>query len=152
MRLAAGPLGVAPFTAMETLSDGIASLGVVVSPFAPQTSFRAERYRVERAQQARYCVTTLFFAPPVRLGVVPDDAWVDASIGVRFGEPAGGVIQLPSFTMKVLPGLDYEACLANHLLGTFSVPVYFRLEGGIPVVCQGHVNHGSVGLPASEDL
>ena len=135
MRFATGPLGMAPLATVETLSDRIAPLGIMVSPFAPQTSFRAERYRVERAQQARYCVTTLFFAPPVRLGVIPDDARVDASIGVRLGESAGGVIQLPSFTMEVLPGLDHEACLSDHLLSTFSVSVYLSLEGGVPVVC-----------------
>ena len=62
------------------------------------------------------------------------------------------MIQLPPFTMEVLPGLDYEACFSDHLFGTFSVPVYFCLEGGIPIIRQGHVDHGSVGLPASEDL
>ena len=47
MWFAAGPLGVTPLAAVKTLSDGVASLGVVVSPFAPQTSLRAERYRVK---------------------------------------------------------------------------------------------------------
>jgi len=134
VRLAAGPLGVAPLAAVETLTDGVASLGIVVSSFAPQTSLWAERYRVKWTQQSCYCVATLLLAPPVRLGVVPDDAWVNASVGVCFGESAGGVVQLSSFTMEVLPGLDYEACLPDYLLGTFSVPVDFCLEGGIPVV------------------
>ena len=134
VRLAAGPLGVTPLAAVETLTDGVAPLGVVVSPFAPQTPLRAERYRVKWTQQARHCIATLLFAPPVGLGVIPDDARVDASIGIRFGESAGGMIQLPSLSVKVLPGLDYEACLSDHLLGTFSVPVYFCLEEGIPVV------------------
>ena len=48
--LATGPLGMAPLAAVEALTDGVASLGIMVSPFAPQTSFRAERYRVKWTQ------------------------------------------------------------------------------------------------------
>ena len=82
MRLAARPFGVSPLAAEETLSDGIAALGIVISPLAPEAPFRPKGDRVEGAKEALYRVASLFLAPPVGLGVVPDDPRVDAPVCV----------------------------------------------------------------------
>ena len=107
MRLAARPFGVSPCATVEALSDGVAALGVVVAPLAPEAPFRSKGDRVEGAEEALYSVTSLLLTPPIGLSVVPDDARVDASVCVGLRESPGGVVQLPSFAMEVLPGLDH---------------------------------------------
>ena len=92
MRLAARPFGVSPLAAEEALSDGVAALGIVVAPLAPEAPFRSKGDRVEGAEEALYSVTSLFLAPSVGLSVVPDDARVDAPVCVGFRESPGGVV------------------------------------------------------------
>ena len=92
MRLAARPFGVSPLAAEEALSDGVAALGIVVAPVTPEAPFRSEGDRVEGAEEALYSVTSLFFAPSVRLSIVPDDARVDAPVCVGLRKSPGGVV------------------------------------------------------------
>ena len=92
MRLAARPFGVSPLAAVEALSDGVAALGVVIAPLTPEAPFRSKGDRVEGAEEALYSVTSLFLAPSVGLGVVPDDARVDAPVRVGLRESSGGVV------------------------------------------------------------
>ena len=92
MRFAARSLGVSPFAAEEALSDGVAALGVMVTPLAPEASFGSKGDCVEGAEEALYSVTSLFLAPSVGLGVVPDDSRVDAPVRVGFRESSGGVV------------------------------------------------------------
>ena len=92
MRLAARPFGMSPFAAEEALSDGVAALGIVVAPLAPETPFGSKGDRVEGAEEALYSVTSLFFAPSVGLGVVPDDPRVDAPVRVGLRKSAGRVV------------------------------------------------------------
>ena len=150
--LATCPFRVSPFAAVEALPDRVATFGVVVASLAPETSFGSKGDCVVGAEEALYSVASLFLAPPVGLGVIPNDPWVDASIRVRLGESSSGVIQLPSFTVEVLPGLNHQASLPDHPFAAFAVSIYLGLEGRVPVVCQGHIDHGSVGLPTSEGL
>ena len=82
MRFAARPLGVSPLAAEEALSDGVAALGIVVTPLTPEAPFRSKGDRVEGAEEALYSVTSLLLAPSVGLSVVPDDARVDAPVRV----------------------------------------------------------------------
>ena len=82
MWLAACPFGVSPLAAVEALSDGVAALGIVVAPLAPEAPFRSKGDRVEGAEEALHSVTSLFFAPSVGLSVVPDDPRVNAPICV----------------------------------------------------------------------
>ena len=84
VRLAAGPLRVAPLAAMEALSDGVAALGVVIAPLTPEAPLRSKGDRIERAEETLYGVTPLFLAPSVGLGVIPDDPRVDAPVRVGF--------------------------------------------------------------------
>ena len=107
VRLATRPFRVSPFAAEETLSDRVAALGVMVAPLAPEASFGSKGNRVKGAEEALYSVTPLFFAPPIGLGVVPDDSRVNAPVCVCLGESSGGVVQLPPFAMEVLSGLDH---------------------------------------------
>ena len=107
MRFAARPFGVSPFAAEETLSDGVAAFGVVVAPLTPEAPFRSQGDRIEGAEETLYSVASLLLAPPIGLCVVPDDARVDAPICVGLRESPGGVVQLPSFAMEVLSGLDH---------------------------------------------
>ena len=86
------PFRVPPFAAVKALPDRVAALSVVIASLAPETPFGSKGDRVVGAEEALYSVASLFLAPPVGLGVIPDDARVDASIGVRLGESAGGVI------------------------------------------------------------
>ena len=92
MRLATCPFGVSPLAAVEALSDGVAALGVVVVPLTPEASFRSKGDRVERAEETLYSVTSLFLAPSVGLGVVPDDPWIDAPVRVGLRKSPGGVV------------------------------------------------------------
>ena len=92
MRLATRPFGVSPCATMEALSDGVAALGVVVTPLAPEAPFRSKGDRVERAEETLYSVTSLFLAPSVGLGVVPDDPRVDAPVRVGLRKSPGGVV------------------------------------------------------------
>ena len=80
---AARPLRVSPLTAVEALPNRVTAFGVVVASFAPEAPFGSKRDRVIGAEEALYSVTSLFLAPPVGLGVVPDDPRIDASIRVR---------------------------------------------------------------------
>ena len=105
--LATCPFGVSPLAAMKALSDRVAALGVMVAPLAPETPFGSKGDRVKGAEEALYSVASLFLAPSVGLGVVPDDSRVDASVRVRLGESSSGVIQLPPFAMEVLSGLNH---------------------------------------------
>ena len=90
--LATCPFGVSPFAAVEALPDRVAALGVVIASLAPETPFGSEGDRVVGAEEALYSVASLFLAPPVGLGVIPNDPWVDASVRVRLGESSSGVI------------------------------------------------------------
>ena len=90
--LAARPFGVSPLAAEEALPDGVATLGIVVAPLTPEASFRSKGDRVEGAEEALYSVTPLFLAPPVGLGIIPDDPWVNAPIGVGLRKSSGGVV------------------------------------------------------------
>ena len=92
MRLATRPFRVSPLAAVEALSDGVAALGVVVAPLAPEASFGSERDRVEGTEEALYGVTSLFLAPSVGLDVVPDDPRVDAPVRVGLRESTGRVV------------------------------------------------------------
>ena len=92
MRLAARPFRVSPLAAEETLSDGVAALGIVIAPLTPEASFGSKGDRVERAEETLHSVTSLFLAPSVGLSVVPDDARVDAPICVGFRKSSGGVV------------------------------------------------------------
>ena len=92
VRFAARPFGVSPFAAEETLSDGVAALGVVIAPLTPEAPFRTKGDRVEGAEEALYSVTSLFVAPSVGLGVVPDDPRVDAPVRVGLRKSPGGVV------------------------------------------------------------
>ena len=92
MRLAARPFGVSPFATEEALSDGVAALGIVVAPLAPEASFGSKGDCIERAEEALYSVTSLLLTPPVGLSVVPNDAWVDAPVCVGLRESPGGVV------------------------------------------------------------
>ena len=100
-------LGVSPLAAVKALPDRVATLGVMVASFAPETPFGSKGDRVIRAEEALYCVASLFFAPPVGLGVVPNDPRIDASIRVRLRESPSGVVQLPSLAVEVLPSLNH---------------------------------------------
>ena len=150
--LATRPFGVSPFTAVKALSDRVAAFGVVIAPLAPETPLGSKGDCVKGAEEALYSVASLFLAPSVGLGVVPDDSRVDASVRVRLRESSSGVIQLPPFAMKVLPGLNHQASFPDYLLAAFAVSIHLCLKGRVPVVCQGHVDHGSVGLPTSKGL
>ena len=89
------PLGVSPLAAVKALSDRVAALGVVVAPLAPKTPFGSKGDCVKGAKEVLYSVASLFLAPSVGLGVVPDDSRVDASVRVRLRESSSGVVQLP---------------------------------------------------------
>ena len=90
--LATCPFRVSPLAAVEALSDRIAALGVVVAPLAPKTPFGSKGDCVEGAEEALDSVASLFLAPSVGLGVIPDDSRIDASVRVRLGESSSGVI------------------------------------------------------------
>ena len=92
MRLAARLFGMSPLAAVETLSDGVAALGIVVAPFTPEAPFGSKGDRVEGAEEALYSVASLFLAPSVGLSVVPDDPRVDASVRVGLRKSPGGVV------------------------------------------------------------
>ena len=92
VRFAARPFGMSPFAAEETLSDGVAALGVVIAPLTPEAPFRSQRDRIEGAEEALYSVASLLLAPPVGLSVVPNDARVDAPVCVGLRESPGGVV------------------------------------------------------------
>ena len=92
MRFAARPFRVSPLAAVEALSYGVAALGVVIAPLAPEAPFGSEGDCIEGAEKALYRVASLFLAPSVGLGVIPDDSRVDASVRVRLGESSSGVI------------------------------------------------------------
>ena len=90
--LATCPFGVSPLAAVKALPDRVAALGVMVAPLAPETSFGSKGDCVKGAEEALHSVASLFLAPSVGLGVVPDDSRVDASVRVRLGESSSGVI------------------------------------------------------------
>ena len=90
--LATCPFGVSPLATVKALSDRVAAFSVVIAPLAPEAPFGSKGNCVKGAEEALYRVASLFFAPPVRLGVVPDDPRVDASVRVCLGESSSGVI------------------------------------------------------------
>ena len=92
VRLATCPLRVSPFAAVEALPDRVAAFSVVIAPLAPEAPFGSKGDCIKGAEEALHRVASLFFAPPVRLGVVPDDPRVDASVRVCLGESSSGVI------------------------------------------------------------
>ena len=82
MRFAARPFRVSPLAAVEALPYRVTALGVVVAPLAPEAPFGSKGDRVEGAEEALYSVTSLFLAPSVGLGVIPNDPRVDAPVRV----------------------------------------------------------------------
>ena len=152
VRFATCPLGVSPLAAVKALSDRVAAFSIVIAPLAPETPLGSKGDCVEGAEEALYSVASLFLVPSVGLGVVPDDSRVDASVRVRLGESSSGVIQLPPFAMEVLSGLNHQPSFPDYPFAAFAVSIHLCLKGRVPVVCQGHVDHGSVGLPTSEGL
>ena len=82
MRLSACPFRMSPRAAVEALPDGVAALGVVIAPLTPEAPLRSKRDRVKGAEEALYRVTSLLLTPSVGLGIVPDDARVDAPVCV----------------------------------------------------------------------
>ena len=86
------PFRVSPLAAIEALPDRVATFGVMVAPLAPEAPFGSKGDCVIGTEEALYSVASLFFAPPVGLGVIPNDPRVDASVRVRLGESSSGVV------------------------------------------------------------